>query len=61
MLHFMDDIIALIGEIEQELTEILEKTEFSTLSSGYNVRINKNKTKVPVVSRDGSRVNMTIQ
>lgn len=60
MLNFTDDM-ALIGESGQELTEILEKTEFSSLSSGYNVRKNKNKTKVPVVSTDGSRVNMTIQ
>lgn len=47
MFLFSDDIV-LITEIEHKLTEILKNT-VRTLSSGYNMKINKNKTIVLVV------------
>ena len=54
MIRFADDI-AILAESKEELTVMLELMD-KTLNANYNMKINTGKTKILVISKHGTRV-----
>lgn len=59
MLRFADDI-AVVADNEEELTTMLKEME-SVFNSKYGMKINKGKTKILSISKNGTQANIMLE